>query len=56
VTAIQKGRSTVSKTILLWKEVQHKVKQEMGESSWCELMQNLGNLLKVTDQLITHNN
>jgi DNA-binding MarR family transcriptional regulator len=56
VTATQKGRSAVSKTILLWNEVQRKVKQEMGENSWRELMQNLGQLLKVTDQLITHNN
>ena len=51
VTATQKGRSTVAKTILLWNEVQHKVKQEMGESSWHELMQNLDQLLKVTEQL-----
>src|SRR5919109_860735 len=49
VTATQKGRSAVSKTILLWNEIQRKVKQEMGESSWRELMQNLGQLLKVTD-------
>jgi DNA-binding MarR family transcriptional regulator len=56
VTATQKGRSAVSKTILLWNKVQSKVKQEMGESSWHELMQNLGQLLKVTDQLITHDN
>ena len=53
VTATQKGRSAVSKTILLWNEVQHKVKQEMGENSWRELMQNLGELLKVTEQLTT---
>jgi DNA-binding MarR family transcriptional regulator len=51
VTATQKGRSAVAKAILLWNEVQHKVKQEMGESSWSELMQNLGKLLKVTDRL-----
>jgi DNA-binding MarR family transcriptional regulator len=56
VTATQKGRSAVAKAILLWNKIQHKVKQEMGESSWHELMQNLGQLLKVTDQLITHNN
>jgi DNA-binding MarR family transcriptional regulator len=53
VTATQKGRRAVAKAILLWNEVQHKVKQEMGESSWHELMQNLGELLKVTDQLTT---
>ena len=51
VTATQKGRSAVSKAILLWNEVQRKVKQEMGENSWRELMQNLGELLKVTEEL-----
>ena len=51
VTATQKGRNAVAKTIFLWNEVQHKVKQEMGENSWRELMQNLGQLLKVTEQL-----
>jgi DNA-binding MarR family transcriptional regulator len=51
VKATQKGRNVVSKTTLLWNEVQHKVKQKMGENSWHELMQNLGELLKVTDQL-----
>ena len=51
VTATQKGRSAVDKAILLWNEIQRKVKQKMGESSWHELMQNLGDLLKVTDQL-----
>ena len=56
VTATQKGRSAVAKAILLWNKIQHKVKQEMGENSWHELMQNLGQLLKVTDRLITHNN
>src|SRR5919202_4546419 len=56
VTATQKGHNAVAKTILLWNEVQHKVKQEMGESSWRELMQNLGQLLKVTEQLVTHHN
>jgi DNA-binding MarR family transcriptional regulator len=56
VTATQKGRNAVGKTILLWNEIQGKVKQKMGESSWSELMQNLDQLLKVTDQLTTHNN
>jgi DNA-binding MarR family transcriptional regulator len=56
VIATQKGRSAVSKTILLWNEVQRKVKQEMGENSWRELMQNLGQLVKVTEQLVTYNN
>jgi hypothetical protein len=51
VTATQKGRSAVAKVLPLWNEVQHKVKQQMGKNSWHELMQNLGELLKVTDQL-----
>ena len=56
VTTTQKGRNSVTKTISLWNEVQRKVKDQMGESAWRELMQNLGQLLRVTDQLITHNN
>ena len=56
VTITQKGRNSVTKTISLWNEVQRKVKDQMGESAWRELMQNLGQLLRVTDQLITHNN
>ena len=51
VTATQKGLNAVAKAIPLWNEAQRKVKQKMGESSWCELMQNLGGFLKVTDQL-----
>jgi DNA-binding MarR family transcriptional regulator len=55
VTATQKGRSTVAKAIPLWNEAQRKVKQKMGESSWHELMQNLGEFLNVTDELTNQN-
>ena len=34
VTATQKGRGAIARAIPLWNEVQHKVKQKMGESSW----------------------
>lgn len=51
VTATQKGRSAVAKAIPLWNEVQRKVKQQMGENSWRELMQNLGHFVRVADQL-----
>jgi len=51
VTATQKGLNAISKAIPLWNEAQRKVKQKMGENSWHELMQNLGEFLKVTDQL-----
>jgi DNA-binding MarR family transcriptional regulator len=51
VTATQKGHVAVSKTILIWGEIQFKVKQKLGENSWRELMLNLTRLLKVIDQL-----
>jgi DNA-binding MarR family transcriptional regulator len=51
VTATQKGCGAITRAIPLWNEVQHKVKQKMGESSWQGLMQSLGEFLKVTDQL-----
>ena len=55
VAATQKGRSAAAKATPLWNEVQRKVRQEMGESSWHELMQNLSGFLKVTDQLTDQN-
>jgi DNA-binding MarR family transcriptional regulator len=55
VAATQKGRSSVAKATPLWNEVQRKVRQKMGESSWHELMQNLGGFLNVTDQLTNQN-
>jgi DNA-binding MarR family transcriptional regulator len=55
VTATQKGRSAVAKAIPLWNEVQRKVKQQMGENSWRELMQNLGHFIRVADQLNDQN-
>jgi DNA-binding MarR family transcriptional regulator len=55
VTATQKGRSAVAKAIPLWNEVQRKVKQQMGENSWRELMQNLGHFVTVADKLIDQN-
>jgi DNA-binding MarR family transcriptional regulator len=51
VSATHKGREAIVRAIPLWNEVQYKVKQKMGESSWQELMQSLGEFLKVTDQL-----
>jgi DNA-binding MarR family transcriptional regulator len=51
VTATQKGRGAVVRAIPLWNEVQHKVKQKMGESSWQGLMRSLSEFLEVTDQL-----
>ena len=52
VTATPKGHGAIIRAVPRWNDVQHKVKQKMGESSWQELMQNLGEFLKVTDKLI----
>jgi DNA-binding MarR family transcriptional regulator len=51
VTITSKGRSTVAKAIPLWNQVQDKVKQQMGETLWNELMDNLSQFVKVADQL-----
>jgi DNA-binding MarR family transcriptional regulator len=51
VAITSKGRTTVAKAIPLWNEVQRKVKQHMGETSWNELMDNLSQFVKVADQL-----
>jgi DNA-binding MarR family transcriptional regulator len=51
VTITSKGRTSIAKAIPLWNDVQLKVKQEMGENSWHELMQNLGHFVRVANQL-----
>ena len=50
-TITHKGRTTVAKAIPLWNEVQYKVKQQMGEASWKELMDKLSQFVKVANQL-----
>lgn len=51
VTITPKGRSYIAKAIPLWNEVQRKIKEQMGEKTWRELMQNLSQFLRVTDRL-----
>lgn len=51
VTITNKGRTTIAKTIPLWNDVQNKVKEQMGETLWNELMVNLSQFVKVADQL-----
>jgi DNA-binding MarR family transcriptional regulator len=51
VTITSNGSTSITKTIPLWNEVQRKVKKQMGENAWRELMQNLSQFLKITDQL-----
>jgi DNA-binding MarR family transcriptional regulator len=51
VTATHKGRSAVAKAIPLWNDVQRKVRLEMGEKSWQNLMQNLNHSVRIANQL-----
>lgn len=51
VAITNKGRTTIAKAIPLWNEVQNKVKEQMGETLWNELMVNLSQFVKVADQL-----
>jgi DNA-binding MarR family transcriptional regulator len=51
VTITHKGRVAVAKAIPLWNDVQRKVKQQMGETLWNQLMGNLSQFVKVADQL-----
>jgi DNA-binding MarR family transcriptional regulator len=51
ITITSKGRTTAAKAIPLWNDVQRKVKQQMGETLWNELMKNLSQFVKVADQL-----
>ena len=51
VTITNKGRTTIAKAIPLWNDVQNKVKEQMGETLWNELMVNLSQFVKVADRL-----
>ncbi len=51
VTITNKGRPTIAKAIPLCTDVQNKVKAQMGETLWNELMVNLSQFVKVADQL-----
>lgn len=53
VTITPKGRAYIAKAVPLWNDVQNKVREQMGESSWIELMKNLNQFLKATNEL-TH--
>ncbi len=51
VVITQKGRTALAKAIPLWNEVQSKLKQQMGDTLWNELMNNLSQFVKVANQL-----
>ena len=51
VLITQKGRTALAKAIPLWNKVQSKLKQQMGDTLWNELMNNLSQFVKVANQL-----
>jgi DNA-binding MarR family transcriptional regulator len=51
VTITSKGQNYIAKAIPLWNEIQNKVREQMGESSWLELMKNLSQFLRATNHL-----
>ena len=51
VTITNKGRNAVAKAIPLWSEAQRKVREEMGENAWRNLMENLSQFVKAADRL-----
>ena len=51
VVITHKGRTALAKSIPLWNEVQSKLKQQMGDTLWNELMDNLSRFLQIADQL-----
>jgi DNA-binding MarR family transcriptional regulator len=55
-TITLKGRNYIAKAVPLWNDVQNKVREQMGESSWMELMKNLNQFLKATTNLNNQNN
>ena len=55
VEITSKGRNAVNRAIPLWNDVQRTIKQQMGENSWRELMQNLSHFVRVADQLNDNN-
>jgi DNA-binding MarR family transcriptional regulator len=52
VTITSKGRNSIANAIPLWNEIQRKVKQQMGEKAWHELIQSLSQFVKIAERLL----
>ena len=52
ITITCKGTNFIAIAIPLWNEIQHKVKQQMGEKAWHELIQSLSQFMKVAERLL----
>jgi DNA-binding MarR family transcriptional regulator len=52
ITITSKGTNSITNAIPLWNEIQRKVKQEMGEKAWHELIQSLSQFMKIAERLL----
>jgi DNA-binding MarR family transcriptional regulator len=52
ITITSKGTNCISDAIPLWNEIQRKVKQEMGEKTWHQLIQSLSEFMKTAERLL----
>lgn len=52
ITITSKGTNSIANAIPLWNEIQRKVKQEMGEKAWHELIQSLSQFMKIAERLL----
>lgn len=52
ITITSKGTNSIANAIPLWNEIQRKVKEEMGEKAWHELIQSLSQFMKSAEQLL----
>ena len=52
VTITPKGTNSISNAIPLWNDIQRKVKQQMGEKAWHELIQSLSEFMKTAERLL----
>jgi len=52
ITITSKGTNSIANAIPLWNEIQRKVKQQMGEKAWHELIQSLSHFVKIAERLL----
>lgn len=52
ITITSKGTNSITNAIPLWNEIQLKVKQQMGEKAWHELIQSLSQFMKIAERLL----
>jgi len=52
ITITSNGTNSITNAIPLWNEIQRKVKQEMGEKAWHELIQSLSQFMKIAERLL----